>query len=109
MRWTRTLAREAASIFARRATRPEVGVFTQTSIGRKPVPWGSIAAGETVWMKWSGGPVVAKAVVARFRQLTNCSATDLRTAVAGYNLHDLDDYWSSAPAFVRGDGDLSEK
>jgi hypothetical protein len=86
-----------AEYVAGTATRPEVGVFTQTSIGRKPVPWDSIAAGETVWMKWSGGPVVAKAVVAGFRQLTNCSATDLRTAVAGYKLHDLDDYWFSRP------------
>jgi hypothetical protein len=66
-------------------------------VGRKPIPWGSIGTGETVWMKWTGGPVVAKAVVTGFRQFTNCSAAELRRAVAGYALFDLDEYWSSRP------------
>ena len=48
--------------------RPEVGVFTQTHVARRPSPWGQISVGDTVWMKWSGGPVVAKSVVQGFRQ-----------------------------------------
>lgn len=79
------------------ATRPEVGVFTQTSVGRKPVPWGRIGTSETVWMKWSGGSVVAKSIVAGFRQFSDCSAADLRRAVAGFALYDLEDYWASRP------------
>jgi hypothetical protein len=51
-------------------------------------------------MKWTGGPIVAKAVVAGFRQLTNCTPADLRQAVTGFGLHDLEQYWSSlAPRF----------
>jgi hypothetical protein len=43
--------------------RPEVGVFTQTHATRPPVPWGRISIGEPVWIKWSGGPIVARVTV----------------------------------------------
>ena len=65
--------------------RPEVGVFTQTHTSRPPVPWGRINVGDPVWMKWSGGPIVAQARVQGFRQIENCSAEKLRPATAGYN------------------------
>jgi hypothetical protein len=77
--------------------RPEVGVFTQTHALRPPVPWGRITAGERVWMKWSGGPIVARAVVEGFRQIENCSPGALRLTTAGYKLHDVADYWSTLP------------
>lgn len=47
---------------------PEVGIFTQTHSSRPPVPWGRTAVGDTVWMKWSVGPIVATARVQGFRQ-----------------------------------------
>ena len=51
-------------------------------------------------MKWSAGPVVARAVVSDFRLLGECSPDQLRTAVAGHALHDLTAYWESlAPRF----------
>ena len=51
-------------------------------------------------MKWTGGPVVAKATVAGFRQLAAATPSELREAVAGFALHALDTYWSSlAPHF----------
>jgi hypothetical protein len=40
----------------------------------------------------------AKAVVAGVRQLTNCTAAELRMAVTGFGLYDLERYWSSLPA-----------
>jgi hypothetical protein len=39
--------------------RPKIGIFTQAHQTRHPVPWGQIAIGDTVWTKWSGGPIVA--------------------------------------------------
>jgi len=78
-------------------SKPEVGVFTQTSVGRKPTPWGHIGIGERVWMKWTGGPVVAHAVISGFRQFENCSSALLRSAVSGFALFHLDDYWSTRP------------
>jgi hypothetical protein len=80
--------------------RPEVGIFTQTHAARPPVPWDQIAVGERVWMKWSGGPIVATARVQWFRQLAGCTPDQLRVTTAGYRLHDLHDYWSSlTPVF----------
>ncbi len=75
--------------------RPEVGVFTQTHTSRPPVPWGRIAVGDPVWMKWSGGPIVARARVQGQRQIEGCTAEKLRPATAGYKLYDLEDYWRS--------------
>src|SRR5438045_6265774 len=75
--------------------RPEVGVFTQTHTSRPPVPWDRIAVGDTVWMKWSGGPIVATARVQGFRQMEDCTVEKLRPATAGYKLHDLEEYWQS--------------
>ena len=63
--------------------RPEVGVFTQTHATRPPVPWGKIASGDVVWMKWAGGPIVARARVAGFRQLENCTPAKLRATTQG--------------------------
>jgi len=65
-------------------SKPEVGVFTQARKNQRPSPWGKISEGETVWMKWSGGPVVAKAKVSGYRQIMNCKASQLKSAVAGF-------------------------
>ena len=72
-------------------------MFTQTSVGRKPVPWGRLGVGETIWMKWTGGPIVARAVIAGFRQFEQCTPEQLRTATAGFALYDLAGYWASRP------------
>src|SRR5215510_5846804 len=77
------------------SAKPEVRVFTQTSVGRKPIPWGRIAPGESVWMKWSGGPVVAKAIVSGLRQMESCTPAQLRAAVTDSALHGLQRYWNS--------------
>lgn len=82
--------------------RPEVGVFTQTNASRKPSPWRQIAAGETVWMKWTGGPVVAKGVVAGYREFAACSPNELRNGVYGTKLHDLEAYWKALPERLNG-------
>jgi len=81
--------------------RPEVGIFTQTHTSRPPVPWGRIGAGDLVWMKWSGGPIVAQARVARFVQIGGCTSERLRQQTFGYRLYDLDDYWASLRAKPR--------
>lgn len=80
--------------------KPEIGVFTQAHSGRRPSPWGRIDAGETVWMKWSGGPVVGRARVEGFAAVEACTPDRLRGLVRGYKLYDLDDYWSQLrPSF----------
>lgn len=77
--------------------RPEVGVFTQAHAARHPRPWGHLAIGERLLMKWSGGPIVAEARIQGFRQFADATSAGLRSAVAGYGLHDLDAYWRALP------------
>jgi HNH endonuclease len=77
--------------------RPEVGVFTQTHRRRPPVPWNRIGVGDVVWMRWSGGPIVARARVQGFRQIGDCSPERLRAATTGYGLHYRLEYWESLP------------
>lgn len=75
--------------------RPEVGVFTQAATAKRPSPWGKVASGEKVWMKWTGGPIVATAEVAGYREFMDCSPEQLRDAVQGFELHGLEAYWES--------------
>ncbi len=82
--------------------RPEVGVFTQTHATRRPVPWARIQVGDAVWMKWSGGPVVARASVSGLRQIENCTADVLRNTTKGFWLYDLAEYWASRPPVFHG-------
>ena len=82
--------------------RPQVGVFTQTHAARPPVPWGRIAVGETVWMKWSGGPIVTKATVSGLFQLRDCTSDRLRETTRGFLLHELDEYWDYRPPLFFG-------
>jgi hypothetical protein len=77
--------------------RPEIGIFTQAHQTRHPVPWGQIAIGDTVWMKWASGPIVAAATVQGFRQIEGCSPDRLREMTTGSKLFDLGDYWVSLP------------
>jgi hypothetical protein len=77
--------------------RPEVGIFTQTHATRPPVPWNRIAVGDTVYMKWSRGPIVARATVQGFRQMRRVDAECLRNATQGTRLYDLALYWESLP------------
>ena len=80
--------------------RPEVGVFTQTHVSHRPTPWGQIGVGDIVWMKWSGGPIIAKSVVQGFRQLRDCSPKQLQETTRGFRLYDLESYWASLkPSF----------
>jgi hypothetical protein len=82
--------------------RPEVGVFTQAHSGRPPVPWDQISIGERVWMKWSGGPIVARARVEGFRQVAACTPERLRQLVAGYRLERLHNCFESLPPVFFG-------
>lgn len=76
---------------------PEVGVFTQTHGGRHPGPWGRIAMGDRVWMKWSGGPIVASARVSGIRRFEQCSPEELRETTQEFSLYDHTAYWQSLP------------
>jgi hypothetical protein len=82
--------------------RPEVGVFTQTHSRHVPAPGRRIGPGERVWMKWTGGPVVASALVDSIRELPNTTPDQLRETTKGFGLYDLDEYWKQLPPRIFG-------
>ena len=43
--------------------KPEVGVFVQTHTKQRAINEDKIAVGQTVWMKWNDGPIVAKSEI----------------------------------------------
>jgi 5-methylcytosine-specific restriction endonuclease McrA len=73
---------------------PQIGVFTQTHARHRPVPWGRIDAGEPLWMKWSGGPIVAKASVSGLWQRMPCTKSELRATTEGTRLYNDARYWA---------------
>ena len=40
---------------------PKIDLFVQTHKKYYPIKESNMSAGQTVWMKWSGGPIVANA------------------------------------------------
>ncbi|GBD26209.1 hypothetical protein HRbin30_01539 [bacterium HR30] len=76
---------------------PKIPVLTQTNRASRPVPCGRLKIGDTVWMKWSGGPVVARATVRDFRDLGRCTPEELRESTRGYDLYDVVAYWVGLP------------
>ena len=72
-------------------------MFTQTHRTRRPVPWGLIAVGDKVWMKWTGGPIVASATVSGFRQFEDCTPGKLRETTVAFGLYGVAAYWESLP------------
>ena len=72
---------------------PEMSVFVQTHKHQPPLPSGQICSGDRVWLKWSGGPIVATARVSGFRELADCSTEQVRATTQGFSLHGLRRYW----------------
>ena len=70
-------------------------VCSPTHVNKRPTPWGLIQIGDIVWMKWRGGPIVAKSVVSGFRQILNSTVDQLRETTGGFRLHELESYWQS--------------
>lgn len=79
------------------AERPEIGLFTQTHTTQHPLPWGQVAVRDRVWLKWSGGPVVATTTVQGFLQMERCTPLRLRALTVGTRLHGAESYWQSLP------------
>lgn len=77
--------------------KPEVKVFMQTNIKTKPIDTSRLKRNQTVWMKWSGGPIVAKSKIESWHEgiIKNGDVTHCRELTKGTNLYHLQDYWES--------------
>ena len=85
------------SYVAGNSDKPEVGVFVQTNTQRKPLNDSKLEVGQSVWMKWVGGPIVAKSNILSWHTgvFENGNINDLRELCIGTNLFGLSNYWKT--------------
>jgi 5-methylcytosine-specific restriction endonuclease McrA len=76
---------------------PEVKVFVQTNTRHVPLSDQKLNVGQTVWMKWVGGPIVAKSKLLSWHSgdFSDGNVNDLRELTIGSGLFGLNDYWKS--------------
>jgi hypothetical protein len=77
--------------------KPEVKVFCQTNKRSQPINNERMYPGQNVYMKWTGGPIVAKSTLVSWHNGTfnNGNVNKLRELTIGTNLFSLSDYWQS--------------
>lgn len=78
-------------------SRPEVRVFVQTNIQRIPLELDRFEPGQIVWMKWTDGPIVARARILSWHvgQVRGGNINQARELTNGTNLFGLDEYWKA--------------
>ncbi len=87
--------------------RPEVAVFSQSRINCIPLPDHRMSPGQRVWMKWTGGPIVAAASVQSWHttRYSGGNVNEVRRLTVGTHLFGLDEYWNQVQD--KGDGWVS--
>ena len=77
--------------------KPEVGVFVQTHKSKLPLNANKLKSGQIVWMKWSGGPIIARSKILSLHDgfFTNANIKEIRDLTKGTELFGLDKYWES--------------
>lgn len=77
--------------------RPEVRIFCQTNTKSQPLNKKKVSAGQAVYMKWSGGPIVAKSKILSWHpgSFSDSNINTVRELTLGTNLYGLDEYWES--------------
>ena len=67
-------------------------VLCRCSIRAVP-PFNRVESGDTVFLKWSGGPIIAMAKVRRSTSLEYSDIEEVRELCEGYSLYELEDFW----------------
>jgi len=76
---------------------PEVKVFVQTNTRHAPLSDQKLSVGQTVWMKWVGGPIVARSKLLSWHsgKFSDGNVNHARELTIGSGLFGLSDYWKS--------------
>jgi hypothetical protein len=76
--------------------KPEVKIFMQSRTKGAPLALKKFKVNQTVWMKWSGGPIVARAKISHWHEgvIRNGRIDEARALTQDTNLHDLNAYWN---------------
>lgn len=76
--------------------KPDMDIFVQTRREGKPVPSvDKLREGQPVWLKWVGGPIVAKGKIKTWQDgsLNDGDINKIRMLTEGTGLYDINDYW----------------
>lgn len=75
--------------------KPEVKVFVQSHKKHMPIKLSKLKPNQVIWMKWVGGPIVAKAKILSWHSghIINGNINEVRKLTIGTNLFGLDYYW----------------
>ena len=69
-------------------------VLCRCSIRAIP-PFNRVEPGDTVFLKWSGGPIIARAKVRESTSVEYSNVEDVRELCKGYSLYELEDFWEA--------------
>lgn len=77
--------------------KPEVRVFVQTNTRKMPLDLSKLRPKQTVWMKWSSGPIVGKSKILSWHSgmVEDGNLNELRNLTVGTELFGLDKYWEN--------------
>jgi len=77
--------------------KPEISVLVQTNSKRIPLNLEKLKTGQTVWLKWSSGPIVAKAKILSWHhgKIKGGDVNYARELTAGTKLFYLNEYWNN--------------
>ena len=83
---------------------PEVGVFVQTRKTSSAINENKLQVGQKVWMKWTGGPIVAQSELLSWHtgKFDNGNINAIRDRCIGTKLFGLNNYWESVSAKTSG-------
>lgn len=86
------------------AEKPEVKIFCQTNKKCRPLNESKLAPKQNIYMKWTGGPIVAKSQLVSWHvgKFENGVINQLRELTIGTNLFGLSEYWESVSEKERG-------
>ena len=75
----------------------KIGAFVQTRPKRTPLRLEKVQAGQTVWLKFSSGPIVARAKILSVHDgvIENGDIRRVRELTSGTQLFNLAEYWNT--------------
>ena len=79
------------------ADKPDPVAFIQTNSKSKPIDTDKLTYGQTVWMKWNGGPIVASSKIVSWHtgNFQSGNINEIRELCIGTPLFELTNYWKT--------------
>jgi len=92
------------SYVAGTANKPDSVAFIQTNKKSKPIDTNKLAYGQTIWMKWSGGPIVASSKIVSWHtgNFQSGNINEIRELCIGTPVFGATKYWKTVASKIDG-------